>query len=133
MLVTLSTILTLVAAPAPTALAHAAPATVADPDTEYADLDAEETAHLFWNATVDGDWETVEALCPYPDVVRYLRSHRPIEIRAIGKPFTRDGYAGVFVPYEVQFTHEGRRFVKKHNLALRDDFGYGHFVFDGGI
>jgi hypothetical protein len=128
MLLTLTLALPMLFAPAP----MPSPASDA-PVSEYADLDPEETAHLFWSASVDGDWETVETLCPYADVVEWLRVARPVEVLKIGKPFRRRSYAGYYVPYEIRFEHDGKIAVKKHNLALRNDNGFGHYVIDGGI
>lgn len=94
-------------------------------------LGPREAAERFWKACIAEDWDTVGYFCSSPEVIDFLKKAQPRELRALGEPFRKDPYVGVFVPYEIKYKRIWR--TVKHNLALRNDNRYGRWVWDGGI
>ena len=93
-------------------------------------LGPRETAERFWQAAIAGDWPMVEALCPSPSAVDFLKELRPAELISLGEPFRTGRYAGVYVPYRVRLADGA---LREHNLALRNDNPQGRWVYDGGM
>jgi hypothetical protein len=102
------------------------------PDNDkYENMTPREAAITFFTACAQENWD------------EYLKfksqSHVPqrtkdllggIEVISIGEPFQSGSYSGWFVPYEI-ILRDG--YVKKHNLALRNDNPANRWQFDGGI
>jgi hypothetical protein len=53
-----------------------------------------------------------------------------LEIISIGEPFKSGLYAGWLVPYEIKF-RDG--YIKKMNLAVRNDNPAKRYIVDGGF
>ncbi len=53
-----------------------------------------------------------------------------IEIISIGEPFKSGNYGGWFIPYEIKLKSG---YIKKHNLAIRNDNRAKRWQVDGGI
>jgi len=96
-------------------------------------LEPREVARRFWQAAIDGDWETVRLYCPAPSMIDWLKQNRPTKLVELGTAFRSGSYPGVFVPYKVEMTIGGVSAVLSKNLALRNDNPDGRYVFDGGI
>jgi hypothetical protein len=96
------------------------------------ELGPREVALRLFDAAEEGDRETLELLCPSPDMVDWFLANRPVEVYYVGEPFRAGKYVGVYVPYKVRFG-SGLFSVKEHNLALRNDNAQNRWVWDGGI
>jgi len=97
-------------------------------------LEPREVARRFWQAAIDGDWETVRLFCPVPSFVDWLKQNRPTKLVELGNAFRSGTYPGMFVPYKVEITIGGVSTVLTKNLALRNDNNPDRrYVFDGGI
>jgi hypothetical protein len=107
---------------------------VAEAPPEVASLGPGEVARRFWQAAIDGDWETLRLYCPSPSMIDWLRENRPTRLLRLGEAFRSGLYPGYFVPYRVEFRSGQRTWVKEYNLALRNDTNpQRRYVFDGGI
>jgi hypothetical protein len=100
----------------------------ADPRLE----EAEQASEAFWEAARDRDVETLEALDAAELLSTFLADNEVLEV-STGEPFTVPGYVGVKVPYQVTLRAGDQVWIKRHDLALRDDNEAGRFEFDGGI
>jgi hypothetical protein len=96
-------------------------------------LGSRETAERFWRAAIEGDWGTVSLLCPYPSIVDYLKTNRPVELIRLGEPISNGTYPGVYVPYTVRYAEGARPQVREHRVALRKDNDQHRWVVDGGV
>ena len=102
------------------------------PDNEkYEDMTPKEAATTFFTACAEENWDEY--------LIFHSQSHVPqrtkdylggIEIIFIGEPFQSGGYGGWFVPYEIKLKGG---YVKKHNLALRNDNPSSRWQVDGGL
>ncbi len=102
------------------------------PDNEkYARMGPEEMARAFFEACASEDWDEVlkfENMSAIPESTKkYLGG---LEVIHIGKAFKAGKYPGWFVPYEIRLK-DG--YVKKFNLAVRNDNKAKRYVVDGGI
>ena len=100
------------------------------PDNEkYASMTAEQAARAFFEACSREDWNEVgKFMSPVTaDLKKYLGG---LEIISLGESFTSQAYVGRYVPYEIKLK-DG--YVKKHNLAIRNDNPAGRWQVDGGI
>lgn len=93
-----------------------------------------EVAKRFFSACHDEDWTTVRQLIPgffnFIELQFAVKAqYGGLTIIAIGKPFKSGQYPGEFVPYEVKMKNG---WVKKWNLALRNDNPDKKWVLDGG-
>ncbi|MGB7747123.1 MAG: hypothetical protein WBN75_07540 [Verrucomicrobiia bacterium] len=104
----------------------------ADENARYAAMPADEAARGFFEACGRGDWAEVEKFWPgvVPLEDRMKEALDGMEVVSLGKPFTRPGYADMFVPYEIRFKNGE---IKKYNLAVRRDNPAGRWMVDGGL
>jgi RNA polymerase sigma-70 factor (ECF subfamily) len=95
-------------------------------------------AQDFFESLINKDFEKASAISSpnYCDMKWGGSSYADIvEVISIGEPFQKKGrtYAGgngVFVPYEIKFANG---YVKKWQIAMRNDNPEGKWVFDGGL
>ena len=102
------------------------------PDNEkYQQMTPKETAEAFFEACANEDWEEYLKFNPASDVSTRMKQYLGgLEIISIGEPFKSGLYRGWFVPYEIKLKSG---YIKKHNLAVRNDNQARRFVVDGGI
>ncbi|MFA5864584.1 MAG: hypothetical protein WC975_07830 [Phycisphaerae bacterium] len=105
------------------------------PDNEkYQQMTPEETAHAFFQACADENWDEVLKFWPMSAVDQRIKDYLGgLQIISIGKAFKSGLYAGGrgwFVPYEIKFKNGE---TKKMNLAVRNDNSAGRYVVDGGF
>lgn len=102
------------------------------PDNEkYAQMTPKKAATVFFQACADEDWEEFLKFWPMSTVPQELKKFLGgLEIISIGEPFKSGNYGGWFVPYEIKLK-EG--YIKKHNLAVRNDNKAKRWEVDGGI
>jgi hypothetical protein len=104
----------------------------ADENARYAALLADEAARGFFEACGRGDWAEVEKF--WPGVASLNDGAKEaldgMEVVSLGKPFSQQGYPGMFVPYEIRLKNGE---TKKFNLAIRRDNPARRWMVDGGI
>jgi hypothetical protein len=106
------------------------------PDNEkYAALSPDEAARAFFQALADENWEEVLKFHPFSAVSQNIKdTFGGLEILEIGEPFQSGRYRGWFVPYKIRLNYaDAVPYVKKYNLALRNDNAAGRYVVDGGF
>jgi outer membrane lipoprotein-sorting protein len=94
-----------------------------------------EVAERFFKALIANDWAAVEQISPMtgtfmaqtPEAAEWAKGLTIVEL---GEPFQSGAYPGWFVPYELRDS-EGR--IKKHNLAVRNDYPNCLWQVDGGF
>jgi hypothetical protein len=90
-----------------------------------------ETAEVFFDAMSREDWELAATVYPATSIPDKLKQYvGGLKVVSIGEPFQSGLYRGWFVPYEIKLKSG---YVKKHNLAVRNDNAAKRWVFDGGI
>jgi DNA-binding Lrp family transcriptional regulator len=95
-------------------------------------------AQDFFEAMISKDFEKVSAISGpnYCDMKWGESSYADVvEVISIGEPFQKKGqiYAGgkgVYVPYEIKFANG---YVKKWQIAMRNDNPDSKWIFDGGL
>ena len=95
---------------------------------KYKKMTPKEVAEALFTACAEENWDEFQKYWPDSDQMKdYLGG---LEIISIGEPFQKDAYPGWFVPYEIKLKNG---YVKKYNLALRNDNAAKRYMFDGGI
>jgi len=98
-------------------------------DKELKNKTPEEIARIFLEAFSNKDWKTVEKI--YPNCGKlFKKQYEKLELISIGTSFKSGKYAGVYVPYAIKLKNG---YVKKWNLALRNDNAQKMWEFDGGM
>ena len=98
-------------------------------DKELKNKTPEEIARIFLEAFSRKDWETVGKI--YPGCGKlFKKQFEGLELISIGTSFKSGKYAGVYVPYVIKLKNG---YVKKWNLALRNDNAQKMWEFDGGM
>jgi len=98
-------------------------------DKDLQNKTPEEIARIFLEAFGNKDWKTVEKI--YPNCGKlFKKQYEKLELISIGTPFKSGNYAGIFVPYVIKLKNG---YVKKWNLALRNDNAQKMWEFDGGM
>jgi outer membrane lipoprotein-sorting protein len=101
------------------------------PDNEkYERMSPKEAAAAFFEGCSREDWNEVMKFWPVSAVDEGLKSYSGLEIISIGEPFKSGDYPGWFVPYEIRLKGG---YVKKWNLAVRNDNPAKRWVVDGGF
>ena len=96
-------------------------------------LGPREVARRVFEAAAVGDRATVEQHSGSPGLTDGLLAGTK-RVIAIGEPFRTGSYAGVYVPYEIEWAGaQAGAGVRKGKLALRDDNPQKRWVVDGGI
>jgi len=98
-------------------------------DKDLQNKSPEEIARIFLEALSRKDRETVEKIYPGCDK-QFKKEFERLELISIGTSFKSGKYAGVFVPYAIKLKNG---YVKKWNLALRNDNAQKMWEFDGGM
>jgi len=90
-----------------------------------------EAAEMLFDSYSREDWAGVLAVYPSSDVsARLKKAYGGLQVISTGEPFQSGFYRGWFVPYEIRLKSG---YVKKHNLAVRNDNPAHRWVFDGGL
>lgn len=98
---------------------------------KYQQVTPKEVAHAFFQACADEDWDEFLKFKPASAVSEKTKNYLGgLEIISIGEPFKSGLYPGWFVPYEIKF-RDG--YIKKMNLAVRNDNLAKRYVVDGGF
>ncbi len=98
---------------------------------KYQQMTPKEVAYAFFQACADEDWDEVLKFKGWSEVPQLIKDHMGgLEIISIGEPFKSGLYPGWFVPYEIKF-RDG--YVKKMNLAVRNDNRAKRYIVDGGF
>jgi len=98
---------------------------------KYRQMTPKEVAYAFFQACADEDWNEVLKFEGWSEVPQLIKDHMGgLEIISIGKPFKSGLYPGWFVPYEIKL-RDG--YVKKMNLAVRNDNPAKRYIVDGGF
>ena len=87
-------------------------------------------ASFFFDALAREDWDAaleVSYGTRVSDVVK--RVYGGMQVISLGEPFKSGLYPGYFVPYEIRLKNG---YVKKHNLAVRNDNKAHRWMMDGG-
>lgn len=102
------------------------------PDNEkYESMAPREAAIAFFTACAQQNWDEYLKFNSQSHVPQSTKDYLGgIEVISIGEPFQSGSYSGWFVPYEIKLK-DG--YVKKHNLALRNDNPANRWQVDGGI
>jgi len=102
------------------------------PDNEkYQQMEPKEVAQAFFQASADENWDEFLKFWSASEVDQRIKDYLGgIEIISIGEPFKSGRYSGWFIPYEIKL-RDG--YIKKHNLAIRNDNPAQRYVVDGGI
>ncbi len=102
------------------------------PDNErYENMTPKEAAEAFFQACANEDWEEYLNFNSQSHVSQRMKDFLGgIEIISIGEPFKSGRYPGWFVPYEIKLKSG---YIKKHNLAVRNDNRAKRWQVDGGI
>ena len=102
------------------------------PDNEkYESMTPKEAATTFFTACAEENWDEYLKFHSQSHVPQRTKDYLGgIEVVSIGEPFQSGSYSGWFVPYEIKL-RDG--YVKKHNLALRNDNPANRWQVDGGI
>jgi hypothetical protein len=103
--------------------------------TGVAGITSEDAARRFFTACHNEDWATVRQLIP--GFINFVQlqfavkaEYGGLTIISIGKPFKSGRYPGEFIPYEIR---KKNGYVKKWNLAVRNDNPEKKWVIDGGF
>jgi len=100
-------------------------------DDKYQQMSPKEVAQAFFQACADEDWDEFLKFLPQSAVSQAWKDWLGgLEIISIGEPFKSGLYPGWFVPYEIRF-RDG--YIKKMNLAVRNDNKANRYVVDGGF
>lgn len=106
------------------------PKVLAD-NVKYEQMTPKEAATAFFQACADEDWDEVLKFWSASAIDQRLKDFLGgIEIISIGEPFKSGRYPGWFVPYEIKLKNG---YVKKFNLAVRNDNPAKRYIVDGGI
>ncbi len=98
---------------------------------KYEQMGPRETAQAFFQACADENWDEFLKFWSASAVDQRIKGHLGgLEIISIGDPFKSGRYPGWFIPYEIKLRSG---YIKKHNLAIRDDNPAQRYVVDGGI
>jgi outer membrane lipoprotein-sorting protein len=98
---------------------------------KYKQMTPKEAATAFFQACADEDWDEFLKFWPMSNVDQQLKDLLGgLQVISIGEPFKSGIYPGWFVPYEVKFK---TGYVKKFNLAVRNDNPAKRYMVDGGI
>ena len=90
-----------------------------------------ETAEIFFKAMADSDWDKVAKLMRMSNLDQNVKEFGSgLAIISIGEPFKSGIYPGWFVPYEIKLKSG---YIKKMNLAVRNDNTAKFFYVDGGF
>jgi hypothetical protein len=90
-----------------------------------------EAATLLFDAFAREDWRRALVVIPESGVSPSMKAiYGGLQVISIGEPVQSMLYRGWFVPYEIKLKNG---FVKKHNLAVRNDNPSRRWVFDGGL
>jgi hypothetical protein len=102
------------------------------PDNEkYEQMKPKEVAQAFFQACADEDWDEFLKFRTASEVDQRTKDYLGgLEIISIGEPFKSDLYSGWFIPYEIKLKSG---YIRKHNLAIRNDNPAKRYVVDGGI
>ncbi len=102
------------------------------PDNEkYQKMSPKEAATAFFLACAKEDWNECLKFKAQSNIGERTKQYLGgLEVIKIGEPFQSKGYGGWFVPYEIRLKGG---FVKKHNLALRNDNHAKRWTVDGGL
>jgi hypothetical protein len=102
------------------------------PDNEkYENMTPKEAATMFFTACAEENWDEYLKFKSQSHVGQRTKDYLGgIEVISIGEPFQSGGYGGWFIPYEIK---RKNGYVKKHNLALRNDNPSNRWQFDGGL
>lgn len=102
------------------------------PDNEkYEKMTPKEVAQVFFKACAEENWDECLKFWPMSAVDKDMKQYLGgLEIISIGEPFKSGRYGGWFIPYEIKLK-DG--YVKKHNLAVRNDNPAKRWMVDGGI
>ena len=102
------------------------------PENEiYENMTPREAAIIFFNACAQENWDEYLKFHSQSHVPQRTKDYLGgIEVVSIGKPFQSSGYSGWFIPYEIKLRNG---YVKKHNLALRNDNPANRWQVDGGL
>ena len=102
------------------------------PDNEiYENMTPRDAAITFFNACAQENWDEYLKFKSQSHVAQRTKDLLGcIEVISIGEPFQSSGYSGWFIPYEIRL-RDG--YVKKHNLALRNDNPANRWQVDGGL
>ena len=87
-------------------------------------------ASYFLDALAREDWDSaleVSQGTRVSDIVK--RAYGGMQVISLGEPFKSGLYPGYFVPYEIRLKNG---YVKKHNLAVRNDNKAHRWMMDGG-
>jgi outer membrane lipoprotein-sorting protein len=97
----------------------------------YQNMGPKETATAFFNACAKEDWKEVLKFWMMSDVDQRTKEYLGgMEVISIGEPFKSGLYPGWFVPYEIKLKSG---YIKKMNLAVRNDNRAKRYMVDGGI
>jgi hypothetical protein len=102
------------------------------PDNEkYENMTPKEAATAFFTACAQENWVEYLKFNSMSDVPQRNKDLLGgLKIISIGEPFQPGSYSGWLVPYEIKLRGG---YVKKHNLALRNDNPANRWQVDGGI
>jgi outer membrane lipoprotein-sorting protein len=90
-----------------------------------------DVATLLFDALARQDWRQALVVIPASDVAPVMKEiYGGLQVISIGEPFQSVLYRGWFVPYEIKLKNG---YVKKHNLAVRNDNPGRRWMFDGGL
>jgi hypothetical protein len=90
-----------------------------------------EAARVLFDALAREDWQ--QALTVYPKSgfsPRMKSTYGGLQVISLGEPFKSGLFRAWFVPYEIRLKSG---YVKKHNLAVRNDNPAHRWVQDGGL
>jgi hypothetical protein len=101
------------------------------PDNEkYASMTAEQATRAFFEACSQENWSEAEKFMRESPVDHLTKQYLGgLEIINIGTAFSSKASPGWFVPYEIKLKNG---YVKKMNLALKNDKATGRWFVDGG-
>jgi len=98
---------------------------------KYQKMTPDEVARAFFQACADENWDEFLKFYSTSEVPPTLKDYfGGLEIISIGEPFKSGLYPGWFVPYEIKFRNG---YIKKMNLAVRNDNPAKRCVVDGGL
>jgi hypothetical protein len=90
-----------------------------------------EAAEMLFDAFAREDWEAARLVYPVTGFNESFRkAYGGLQVISIGEPFQSGFYVGWFVPYQVRLRSG---YVKKWNLAVRNDNPARRWVEDGGL
>jgi len=102
------------------------------PDNEkYQQMEPKEVAQAFFQACADENWDEFLKFWSASAVDQQIKDYLGgLQIISIGEPFKSGQYSGWFIPYEIKL-RDG--YIKKLNLAIRNDNPAQRYTVDGGI